>query len=465
MGLRQEVDLAPVTLFFGPNSAGKSTVSRALRFLAQSNAMGNELLFSGRLVDLKTFEATVFGQGTGEINLGLEVVKDRLGVVHRHPFGSVISLDWKIKSASHELPAFVRISFSESESKSELNNRLPLTIEFDVDPTGSATLTKFDVAQSQIEFEERDGWVGRLDSKELEDISRSLEFSLGMDDKNRPRSPFIPHLRNPLAQSDSSAVRLVNSVLRSADDTLSSNLRTLSYLGPLRFIASEAVNQVRIAGPMETDASNIQSVMAGMSDSDFDQLSHWLFNLTEGGYKLTRVPLSADIPQSAKKVQTFLKDLTTSTLVAFDDAGVGLAQVLPVLVQVFGHSRGPTGRGVMQSGPGTVYVEQPELHLHPKMQSALADFCLENSEDPGDSRGRLPRIICETHSEQLLIRIQRRIREGKFPPNKVAVYFVDRFPGTKSSYIQRLRISEMGEFMDEWPLSFSSLRLADFLDG
>ena len=111
-----------------------------------------------------------------------------------------------------------------------------------------------------------------------------------------------------------------------------------------------------------------------------------------------------------------------------------------------------------------VLIEQPELHLHPKMQALMADFLLENSTQRGDGQ-RLPQIICETHSEQLLLRVQRRIAERSYSPEDVAVYFVDRFPGTQSSYLQRLRIAEDGSFLDAWPLSFSGLRLDEILDS
>lgn len=470
MGLPQEIELAPLTLFFGPNSAGKSTVSRALRFLAQSVKDGRELAYSGDLVDLKTFEATVFGQGSGVIRLGLELARREMGQTNRSPFGTIVNLDWEISSDCPELPSSVRIAFAESHWETEALNQLVL--DFSIDTTGRATLQNFECSREVIDFIERSSSQETVTAKDLEVAARDSEFSIGADNRHRPRSPLVPSWRGERLNPESNAERLLDRILRSAEDLLATNLVGLAYCGPLRSIASEAVRPQRLAGPIESDASNIQAVLASMENAEFERLSMRLHHLTDGGYKLERVPLSADIPQSTKKVQTFLKDLTTNALVSFDDAGVGLAQVLPVLVHVFGQIRGSRGansthqaRGLLHRRAGTVYVEQPELHLHPKMQAKLADFCLDFSRITDDRAERNPTIVCETHSEQFLVRVQKRIREQAYPTDKVAVYFVDRFPGTKSSYIQRLRISETGEFLDEWPVSFSSLRLADIIDS
>jgi predicted ATPase len=77
------------------------------------------------------------------------------------------------------------------------------------------------------------------------------------------------------------------------------------------------------------------------------------------------------------------------------DVGYGISQVLPVIVQ-----------GLLMR-PGSVYmVQQPELHLHPDAQAGLADFFLYLAANG-------IRVVIETHSEYLLIRIRRRLAEGK----------------------------------------------------
>lgn len=77
------------------------------------------------------------------------------------------------------------------------------------------------------------------------------------------------------------------------------------------------------------------------------------------------------------------------------DVGYGISQILPVIVQ-----------GLLMRRGGVYMVQQPELHLHPDAQAGLADFFLYLS-----SYG--VRVVIETHSEYLLIRLRRRLAEGK----------------------------------------------------
>ena len=63
--------------------------------------------------------------------------------------------------------------------------------------------------------------------------------------------------------------------------------------------------------------------------------------------------------------------------------------------------------------------------------------------------------IVETHSELLILRIQRRIREGSLNPSDVSVLYVNpNAPDAEGSTISRLRLDEKGDFIDEWPDGF-----------
>jgi len=82
------------------------------------------------------------------------------------------------------------------------------------------------------------------------------------------------------------------------------------------------------------------------------------------------------------------------------DVGVGISQVLPVLVAAL--YRGKSGAGRFLA------VEQPELHIHPKLQVVLADLFIEQS---GTGTMSDHTFLLETHSEHILLRVLRRIRE------------------------------------------------------
>jgi len=112
--------------------------------------------------------------------------------------------------------------------------------------------------------------------------------------------------------------------------------------------------------------------------------------------------------------------------------GVGASQLLPVLAIV------------LSADPGNIVcIEQPELHLHPEVQSKLGDFLLFARTDIS--------VIVETHSEYLVTRIRRRVAENDKPPAEVAVYFAEQTDGVTK--FRKLNLNVYGDF-DEWPKGF-----------
>jgi len=92
-------------------------------------------------------------------------------------------------------------------------------------------------------------------------------------------------------------------------------------------------------------------------------------------------------------------------------------------------------------------MEQPEIHLHPALQAELGDVFIESA--MGERKNT---FILETHSEHLILRLMRRIREGRISHSDVGVIFVEPLP--RGSRFVELRIDEDGDFIDEWPGGF-----------
>jgi predicted ATPase len=126
---------------------------------------------------------------------------------------------------------------------------------------------------------------------------------------------------------------------------------------------------------------------------------------------------------------------------------VGVSQVIPVVV------------GSLLQSDSTVVVEQPELHLHPAVQARLGDLFINGALEDANNR-----FILESHSEHLMLRLLRRIREttekdeeypdylAELKPEHVSVYYVQSSAG-KTEMIP-LRITEDGDFKDRWPNGF-----------
>ena len=145
-----------------------------------------------------------------------------------------------------------------------------------------------------------------------------------------------------------------------------------------------------------------------------------------------------------------LKDLHNDVELTMRDVGVGLSQLLPILVESL------RDHEFWVPGLHLVAIEQPELHLHPALQVRLADLFIAASQT------ERRQYLIETHSEHLMLRCLRRIREtanGILPEglpsvevDDVAVHFVE---STKEGpRMKRIEIDEEGDFIDEWPGGF-----------
>ena len=144
---------------------------------------------------------------------------------------------------------------------------------------------------------------------------------------------------------------------------------------------------------------------------------------------------------------------------AFTEVGSGLGYVLPVLT------------AACDFALPVAVLQQPELHLHPALQSKIGDVFVELA---SCASLRLPRrrLIVETHSEHLLLRILRRVRQTTAnlgnpelrvrPDDLCVVYFDPQINGTTT--VNRLRVSADGDFIDRWPRGFFDERDEDLFD-
>ncbi len=121
--------------------------------------------------------------------------------------------------------------------------------------------------------------------------------------------------------------------------------------------------------------------------------------------------------------------------------GFGISQVLPVLTLCYHVPEG-----------STIILEQPEIHLHPAVQSGLADVFIDVIKNRG------VQIILESHSEHLLHRLQRRIAEEQLTPDDVALYFTKIEDG--ESKLDELDVDPYGNIRN-WPQNFFGDEMGD----
>lgn len=141
-----------------------------------------------------------------------------------------------------------------------------------------------------------------------------------------------------------------------------------------------------------------------------------------------------EIAPGSNRWQAKVCTRTGASEVLLTDVGFGLSQVLPVIT-------------LLQYVPecSTVILEQPEIHLHPLAQAGLADVIIQAATH------RKVQVILESHSEHLLLRLQRRIAENAISSDDVKMYFCDAPRGV--SILTPLEIDLYGN-IGNWPDKF-----------
>ena len=129
-----------------------------------------------------------------------------------------------------------------------------------------------------------------------------------------------------------------------------------------------------------------------------------------------------------------MKRTASSSEVLITDVGFGVSQILPVITLCYYVPEG-----------SIILLEQPEIHLHPNVQSGLADVLIDAI------KTRKIQIIIESHSEHLLRRLQRRIAEEQLNPEDTALYFCSVL--RDRSKLQTLELDMFGTIAN-WPPGF-----------
>jgi len=136
------------------------------------------------------------------------------------------------------------------------------------------------------------------------------------------------------------------------------------------------------------------------------------------------------LPQSSKAGK--------SDMVSIADVGVGVSQTLPVLVALHAAKPGQL-----------VYIEQPEIHLHPRAQTAMAQILAKAAK-------RGVRVVVETHSSLLILGVQTLVAEGEISPELIKLHWFERRNGRTE--ITSRDLDETGAFGD-WPEDFADVVL------
>ncbi|NLY13976.1 MAG: DUF3696 domain-containing protein [Gammaproteobacteria bacterium] len=411
------IKLAPLTVFFGENSAGKSSLGQLLLTLKQSaNAAAAQPTLN-------------FGDGQSLIDLGSFAQNLHCGQLTE-------PLQFELRWRLPEPVALQGVAPQQSLSLDELC----LTVSVIADQAQQPHLQSMCYSGFQDGIEQL-SVIYCSDSKDQLQVSikqpQALDYSVALAAAAGPEQFY----RLPETQGQEAAFLATLAV------------QTEHVLADFQALAAlRAAPQRRYAWNGETPASvgragesAIAAVLAASAQQrklqfavdqpelDFQQgIAYWLQQMGVATDFAIR-----PVADSAHDYQVQLKSHADAAEVSLADLGFGVSQLLPVIVQAF-----------YAPPHATVWLEQPEIHLHSQVQAGLADMLIAAVQAKEGGQARHQQIIVESHSEHFLNRLQRRIAEGVISHQDVALYFCSR-DGTQAQ-IESLAIDTFGEIA-HWP--------------
>ena len=416
----READLTfgKVTGFFGANSAGKSSLLHLLLLLKQTrNATdrGVVLDFGGRaeLVNLGTFA----------------------DVVHLHDKDEVIRwlLEWT-------LPRPLRIPNPMTRSANPLFEGNSLQTRYEVG-CGNTSLLPRELAYrfNDVDFLLR---LKTIKKRQFELVADPPPFTFIR--KQGRAWPLPQPVKTHLFPSQAQSYYQNAGFLGDFELAYENLMDSIYYLGPLREYpqreyhwAGSSPEDVGQRGERTVDAMLAATIRGEERSLGYKKrrkkfqgmIAHWLHELG-----LIREFNLEEIAKGSNLYRAMVKTFSSSVPTSLTDVGFGVSQVLPVLVLLYYVPEG-----------STVLMEQPEIHLHPAVQSGLADVMLNVADV------RNVQIVVESHSEHLMRRLQRRVAERRASAEDVKLYFVSFSRG--NARVSDLLLNEWGE-IENWPDKF-----------
>lgn len=500
IGQKTEITLKPITLLFGANSAGKSTLLQALLYLREVLKRGDAdidvIEGGGEAIDLGGFRQLVHQHSLNNTLLvGITIALDDDGI--------------PMSQYSEEQNAGTRILHQGIDAIKEVG--VEVHVEWS-DDINKVVITKYRVSADgspilRIEQQRLDRpklWLNEMHPAirsvlvgedeclpyDFEDSNLPPHMILDqvtvipawhqplrgtiLGEDGDPEPPDIPKIEGVVERLALGTGRLVIDVLDQ-----------IRYIGPLREYPQRKSIAQRTPSTDRWATGLAAWDWLGSQTSDFDhekkvaEIGDWMSNTQhlDLGYTIQHkawkeLAIGSDlfeelliaqygdemeaserlrrsiIPQLLNLPTMFhflMSDLRNGAEVDPQDVGNGVTQLIPVLV------------GLKADGGNILAVEQPELHLHPAIQCRLADVFVRSIQD-----GRERLLLLETHSEHLMLRLLRRVRETaagtnddeklQLKPEDLSVLYISNQDGGMK--VIHLPVNDDGDFDKPWPKGF-----------
>lgn len=516
-GLRSLVDpkpleLKPLTLLVGANSAGKSTMLRTIPLLRQSveTRTRGPLLWFGDYVDFGSFEDAINSSAsTKEIEFSFDVgfdtdegrnsrdlrvisptdicAKLTVGEIEGDTYTKTIELSAFGHKITFTIDTESNVSDVELDSASllESNQRISLHSEDSLFSLASYSKVTIDKKEAWVRYrrnrlarkatlqhidrlfhggathDTRVSFINSLGIGSLDSLLVALKQAASLTQTSsqrarsiRTNSPWLRKLQGLLIAYNA------EDILAYIDTLLVGAFKNSSYIGPVRATAQRFYRQQELSiNEVDPEGSNLAMFLMGLPPEERNNFSNWCRE---------RVGFGVEPKIIGSHASVFLRPSEEDTNFNIADMGFGYSQLLPVLATVWQAENYPKpreGRGSStlrrrmyytrsnyRNSQKIVTIEQPELHLHPKFQGKLADLFATiscNTKSPNNSLS----IICETHSETIINRLGELVSNRQIDPSNIQILLFEKERTTGQSTIRSASYDSDG-ILENWPYGF-----------
>ena len=444
--IEREISFKPITIMLGKNNSGKSTIIQALLLLKQSFEnlrKGVPLKFHGPYWDLGNHKNCCYNKNI-EIPIQFRLTfKNQLG--QKRAFGFEFGSGENNQSVLKKLEYYESLTVNEIE-KTESLSLDSLLYTFSLDDQSKKLVLN-------IINSEHPRWKAKISELNGQQKSEKTDKSISTENSSLTRMltegatqaviepktflPDEPKTSDPVFSDNPDYIKAYSVFFREFKELTETTRRLLDsivYISPnrpyiKRFYSASNISGDELVWDMFTNDLARKKVVK--------LVNHWLKEF-EIGYQIKKTAYNSLSGTNIVSPELVPINSHNGLLFAFSDVGQGLTHLLPVIVTL------------MAKIDSFIIIEDPEVHIHPRLQAALGDLFIESVKENRNF------LLVESHSEHILDRLQLRIAEEKITNKEIALYYlkINQRPS-------RLKLDSYGVFQNEIPEEFFDAGIDD----
>lgn len=473
------ISLKPITFLLGANSTGKSSFLKFFPLLKQSLSIKRKgtFLWYSTDVDFKDFKNTVKDEkGSISIEFSFHLDNQRFNRFYWEEDETIrgkkvlvnveIKISGKGQTGNFDYLSEVKLSFLDQN----------ICINVDEDNTTLININGRNVEQDFKTYDINNAMqlIGRIVEKHDDHFffggpTSAYEYFLNLTRKNKKeedRRLFMIEHSFCLMDKTSTCEKLlkiglndndvdlmndmylllnVNHIIEEVNNYLYDYSCNVSYVQPLRVVAERYYRYQNYAiDEIESDGKNMAMYFANLKDSELIKFQNWTSRLF--GFEVYVVPHEGHV-----ELQIAEGDKPQRNLV---DLGFGYTQLLPIITVIWNavkkkNTKGfPKGRN--SNVPITIAIEQPELHLHPRLQMKFASMLVQVIKNEQYNNVK---FLIETHSETIIDKIGELVEEDPSLRNDVNVLLFNAIHEGMEKYVESVEYDQYG-VLQKWPIGF-----------